>query len=82
MDIETIPLSRLETDLRAILAECADSGRPLVVELPNRRLVAILSLDSSEGDDLTNALLESDEGFRALVAKSAASPRKLFAPGA
>lgn len=42
MAIKTIPLSRLETDLRTTLNECADSGQTFVVELPDQRLVAIL----------------------------------------
>ena len=41
MDIKTIPLSRLETNLRATLVECADSGQAIVVTLPDQRLVAI-----------------------------------------
>jgi hypothetical protein len=43
MDIKTIPLSRLETNLQATLNECADSGQAFVVELPGRRFIAILS---------------------------------------
>jgi len=34
MATKTIPLSRLEKDVRATLNECADSGDALVVELP------------------------------------------------
>ncbi len=78
MDIKTIPLSRLETHLRATLDECADSGQPVVVELPGERLVAIQSLEAHGDDDLVNQLLESDSRFQALVAKSKASARKPF----
>jgi hypothetical protein len=78
MGIKTIPLSRLETHLRATLDECADSGQPVVVELPGERLIAIQSLEAHGDDDLVNQLLESDSRFQALVAKSKASPRKLF----
>ena len=78
--IETIPLSRLEANLRKTLDECVDSGRPIVVELPDRRLVAIQPLESP--DDLTDNLLESNSSFQELVAKSAASPRKPFKPTA
>ena len=81
MAIETIPLSRLEENLRATLNECADSGRPVIVELPDHRLVAIQPVESAD-DDLTDKLLESDDAFRALVAKSAASNRKPFIPEA
>jgi hypothetical protein len=78
MDIKTIPLSRLETHLRATLDECADSGQPVVVELPGERLIAIQSLEPLDDDDLIDQLLKSNSHFRALVAKSMASPRKAF----
>jgi len=44
MAIKTIPLSRLETDLRKTLTECAESGDIVVVEMPDQRLLAIQSL--------------------------------------
>ena len=78
MAIKTIPLSRLEADLRGTLNECADSGEAVVVELPDQRLIAIQPLDPSEDDSLMDELLESIPTFRALVAKSKASPRKPF----
>ena len=78
MDIKTIPLSRLEADLRGTLNECADSGATMVVQLPDERLVAIQPLDPMDDDDLVNQLLESNPSFQALVAKAKASPRKSF----
>jgi hypothetical protein len=78
MDIKTIPLSRLEADLQGTLRACADSGQAFIIELPDLRWVAIQSLDPSEDDSLTSDLLESNAAFRALVAKSKASPRKSF----
>lgn len=78
MDIKTIPLSRLEADLRGALNECADSGSTVVVELPDRRLVAIRALDPVEDDDLIDELLQSNPSFRELLAKSKASARKPF----
>jgi hypothetical protein len=78
MPIKTIPLSRLEADPRGTLNECADSAEAVVVELPDQRFVAIQPLDPSEDDSLTSELLESNEAFRALVAKSKASPRNPF----
>ena len=78
MDIKTIPLSLLEMGPKGTLNECADSESILVVELPDQRLVAIQSLEATEDDDLVNELLESNAAFRAMVAKSKASPRKLF----
>lgn len=81
MAIKTIPLSRLETDLQKTLSECADSGETVVVEMPDQRLLAIHSLDPGEDDSLTDELLASDPKFRALMAKSKASPRKPFVGG-
>jgi hypothetical protein len=53
----------------------------VVVELPDHRLVAIQPLDPTGDDDLINELIESDPSFRALLAKSKASPRKPFSSG-
>jgi hypothetical protein len=78
MPIKTIPLSRLEADPRGTFSECADSGEAVVVELPDQRLVALQPLDPSEDDPLTSELLQNNPAFRALVAKSKASPRKPF----
>jgi hypothetical protein len=80
MGIKTIPLSRLETDLRKTLNDCADSGQVLFVELPDDRVLAIQPLDPTEDDDLINELIESNPKFRALLAKSKASPREPFIP--
>jgi hypothetical protein len=78
VDIKTIPLDQLETDLKATLNECADSGSVMVVELPDRRLIAIQSLESTEDDDLMNELLASNPAFLEMVRKSKAGPRKPF----
>lgn len=80
MDIEVIPLSQLQTDTPGLLTRCCDSGQTVVVELPDHRLVAIQSLDPEDEDDsLISDLIETNADFRALVKKSAASPRKPFA---
>lgn len=81
MPIKTIPLSRLESDLRNTLNECADTGSTLVIQLPDDRLLSIQSLDPAEDDDLINQLLESNQAFRALAERSKSSPRKPFALG-
>jgi hypothetical protein len=81
MGIKTIPLSRLEADLKKTLNECAESGETVVVEMPNQRLLAIQSLDPQEEDSLMDELLASNPNFQDLVAKSKASPRKPFAAG-
>jgi len=81
MAIKTIPLSRLETDLKKTLNECADSGQMVVVEMPDHRLLAIQPLDPQEDDTLMDDLLSADPKFQELVAKSRRSPRKPFLSG-
>jgi hypothetical protein len=81
MAIKTIPLSRLETDLKKTLTECAQTGETLVVEMPDERLLAIQALDPQEDDSLMDELLQSNPKFQALVAKSKASPRRRFTAG-
>jgi hypothetical protein len=78
MAIKTIPLSRLETDLKKTLNECAETGETVVVELPDQRLLAIQPLDPEEDDGLMDELLASNSKFQALVKKSRASARKPF----
>ena len=78
MPIKTIPLSRLETDLKKTLNECAESGQTVVVEMPDQRLLAIQSLDPQEDDALMDELLASNPKFRELVENSRRSPRKPF----
>jgi hypothetical protein len=80
VNIKTIPLSRLETDLRATLNECVDSGATVVVELPDQRLICIQSLEPDEDDDLVNTLIETNPKFRAMLAKAKASPAKPLVP--
>lgn len=48
MAIKTIPLSRLETELKKTLNECVESGETVVVEMPDQRLLAIQLLDPIE----------------------------------
>jgi len=81
MGIKTVPLSRLETDPRGTLSECADSGEAFIIELPDKRLIAIQSLEPADDDSLIDDLLESNAEFRAMAAKSKASPRKPFVAG-
>jgi len=78
MGIKTIPLSRLETDLKKTLNECAESGETVVVEMPDQRLLAIQRLEPQEDDSLMDELLAANPKFQALVAKSKASRRKPF----
>ena len=81
MAIKTIPLSRLEADLKGTLNECAESGQTLVVEMPDQRLLAIQALDPQEDDTLMDELLAANPKFQALVAKSKATARKPFVLG-
>jgi hypothetical protein len=78
MAIKTIPLSRLETDLRKTLNDCAESGQMVVVELPDQRLLAIQPLDPHEDDPLMDELLAANPKFQELVARSKLSARKPF----
>ncbi len=81
MAIKTIPLSRLETDLKKTLNECAESGQTIVVELPDQRLLAIQPLDPQEDDTLMDELLAANPKFQELVARSKRSSRKPFLSG-
>ena len=81
MAIKTIPLSRLEKNLKKTLNDCVESGQTLIVELPDERLVAIQSLSPDDDDSLMDELLASNPKFQRLVAKSKASPRKPFQSG-
>ena len=76
MDTKVIPLSDLQADPEGVLGRCFDLGEPLVVELPDRGLISIRPIDSD--DDLVNDLIENNPSFRALLAKSLASPREPF----
>ena len=78
MDTKVIPLCELQTNTEGYLRLCCDSGQPIVVELPDSRLVAIQPLETD--DDLVNELIETNPAFRALLARSAASTRKPFQP--
>jgi hypothetical protein len=79
MNFTTIPLSQLQTDPQRLLSECCDTGRPLLVELPDLRLVTIQSIEPDASDDpLIDNLLQSNAAFRALVEKSKSSPLKKF----
>ena len=77
MGIDRIPLSQLKMDPQGLLSECCNSGRAIVVELPDHRFVAIQSIEPDDADDsLVNDLIETDPSFRALLEKSKAGPRK------
>jgi hypothetical protein len=81
MGIKLIPLSCLEADPRGTLDECLDSGEPVVVELPDHRLVTIQALEPAGDDSLVDDLLASNPAFRSLIEKSKASPRRPFPGG-
>lgn len=78
MDIKTIPLSSLEANPRATLHDCADSGQPVLVELPDHRLVALQPLPADEDDSFVEELLESNPDFQRLIQRSIDSGRKTF----
>ena len=76
MDTKAIPLSSLQADPEGFLARCYDSGRPVLVELPNRGLVSIQAVEAD--DDLADELIEHSPAFRDLLAKSLARQREPF----
>ncbi len=76
MAIKTIPLSRLETDLKQTLNECAESGGNGCRRDARSAAAGHQSLDPQADDTLMDELLASNPEFRALVAKSKASPAK------
>ena len=76
MDTRVIPLSDLKADLEGVLRRCYDSGQSLVVELPDRGLVAIQPVEPD--DDLVDDLIAHDPAFRELLTRSLASPREPF----
>jgi hypothetical protein len=78
MSIKTIPLTQLTAHPAQTLTECADNGLPVVVELPDHRLVALQPLPVDAEDSLIDDLIENNTAFQDLLAKSAASPRRPF----
>jgi hypothetical protein len=76
MDISIIPLSQLQTDTENVLNGCFETGRPVVVELPDHRFVTIQSLEPDDDDSLIDDLIERNQSFQSLLEKSATSPRK------
>jgi hypothetical protein len=78
MDIKTIPLSSLEANPSATLNSCADSGEPILVELPDHRLIALQPVPSDADESLIDDLLASNTAFQSLVEKSKTEPRKTF----
>lgn len=79
MATKIIPLHELTAHTERYLKDCCDSGEALVVQLPDQRRVTVSPFDAD--DDLVDDLIQHDEEFRALLAKSAASPRKPFRKG-
>ena len=76
MDTKVIPLSDLQADPEGVLSRCYDSGQSLVIELPNRGLISIQAVESD--DDPVNDLIEHNPAFRAILARSLASPREPY----
>ncbi len=81
MPIKTIPLSRLEAELKKTLTDCAESGETVLVEMPGQQLLVIQPLDPDVDDTLIDELVATNPKFQALIAKSKAGPRKPFVLG-
>jgi hypothetical protein len=80
MDTIVIPLRELQSDPEGYLSRCCDTGQALVVELPDGRRALIQPAEPE--DDLVDELIQQNAAFQALLARSAASPRKPFVPSA
>lgn len=78
MDTKLIQLRELKLDVEGYLQNCSQSGQPLLVELPDKRLLAIQPVE--QDDDLVNELIANNPAFRAMLARSATSPMKPFQP--
>ncbi len=78
MDTTVIPLRELQSDAEKHLRQCCDTGQTLIVEMPDHRLLSIQPV--GEDDDLVDQLIAQNPAFRAMLARSAASPKKPFVP--
>lgn len=76
MDTKVISLNDLQADPEGILRRCYDTGETLVIELPDHGLLSIQPVEPE--DDLVNDLIARNPAFRALLARSLASPREPF----
>ena len=76
MRTKVIPIDELKQNPESIIRKCCDSGQSLVVELSDRRRVTIQASD--QDDDLIDRLIETNQEFRDLLAKSLASGTKPF----
>jgi hypothetical protein len=79
MATKVIAVKELTADPETYLPNCCDSGQPFAIELPDHRRVIVKPLEEEE-DHLIDDLIEHNAAFRALLEKSAASPRKPFQP--
>jgi hypothetical protein len=78
--MKAISLSAFELNVRQIMIGCADSGEPLLVELPDHRLVALQPVPTDADESVIDDLLASNAAFQSLVEKSQAGRRKSFVP--
>lgn len=78
METTVIQLHELQCDAVKHLRQCCDTGQTLIVEMPDHRLLSIQPLE--DDDDLVDRLIEQNPAFRAMLVRSAASPRKPFVP--
>lgn len=77
MRTKVIPMDELKENAETIIRKCCDSGQTLVVELSDRRRVTIQP-SADDDDDLIDNLIATNQAFRDLLVRSAASGRKPF----
>lgn len=76
MSTKVIPLTDLQANVERLLNDCCDTGSPLVVEMPDHRLISIQPVE--QDDDLVDRLIAQNPRFQELLSKSAAGPCKPF----
>ena len=78
MSTKVIPLSDLGKKAETYLKECARSGKPLIVELPDHVQLLVQRRPTNDDDNLVNRLISGNREFREMLAKSAKSGTRPF----
>jgi hypothetical protein len=78
-----IPIETFRSDPEEFLRRCLDSGEELVVQMSDRRQVALVGRpdpapEAAVDDDLVDRLIETNADFRKMLEKSLAGPRRPF----
>lgn len=76
MATKVVSLSEMGQRAEGYLSECARTGQPLVVELPDHRHLVVHPLE--DDDDLIDTLIATNDEFRDMLARSAQSGKRPF----